>query len=187
MAKYNVKYPVCIDSAGGSEKFWHGRTFEKYTVNAIPRPFLIDIKGNIRSVASPVNLWEVDELIEEHENGITGTSPSEPEFLLGLKVAPEKVNLVDLSKGQKIQKSVYIYKPDVTDFTVKIELEPEKPAIGKLVKYEQESAMLYELIINFTADFQGKNYSSEIKLITNDKGKPEIVIPITANIISEEN
>ena len=185
MTKYNVKYPVCIDSAGGSEKYWQGRTFEKYSVSAIPRPFLIDIKGNIRSVASPVNSWELDDLIKEHETGIIGTSPSEPEWIVGLKAAPEKVSLVDLKKGQKIQKSVYIYKPDVPEFTVKIESEPEKPSIGKLVKYEQEGAVLYELIIDFAADFQGNNYSSQIKLITNDKNKPEIVIPITANIAAE--
>lgn len=187
MSKYKVKYPVCIDSAGGQKEYWGGRTFQKYAVRAIPRPFLIDIKGNVRSVASPVIPWELEELIKEHADGVTGTSPTEPEWIVSLKVAPEKINFGSVSKGQKILKSVYIYKPDEPAFTVKIASVPKEPATAQLIKYEQEDALLYELRILFNADFQGKNYSSEIKLTTNDVRKSEIVIPLTASIISEGN
>jgi peroxiredoxin len=186
MEKYKVKYPVCIDSTGGLKEYWGGITFQKYAVRAIPRPFLIDTKGDIRSVSSPVNPSELEELIKEHASGVTGTSPTEPEWLIGLKVAPDRINFGNLLKGQKIQKSVYIYKPDEPDFKVKITSAPKEPATAQLFKYEQDDALLYELRIIVNADFQDGNYSSDIKLITNDLLKPQIVIPLTASIISEK-
>ncbi len=187
MAEHNVKYPVCIDTAGGLKKeYFRGRTFQKYAVGSIPRPFLIDIKGNVRSVSSPVVPWELEELIKEHSSGITGKSQTEPEWLVGLKVAPDSANFGNVSKGRKIQKSVFIYKPDKPDFTVKIASAPKEPATAQLFKYEQEDALLYELRIFLNTNIKGENYSSEIKLATNDVNKSEIVIPVKASTISDD-
>jgi len=186
MAKYKVKYPVCIDSMGGLQKYWGGRTFQKYTVRAIPRSFLVDIKGRIRSVASPVDRRMLEELLKESADGVTGISPAEPERLVGVKVAPERVSFGSVSKGKEIQKGVYIYKPDDPAFTVDIASAPDKPATAELLRYEEKGALLYELRVLLKADLQGENYASEIKLATNDTLTPKIVIPVTASIDSDE-
>ncbi len=180
MARHKVKYPVCIDTNGASRTYFGGCTFEKYAVSAIPRPFLIDIKGKIRSVSSPVNPWELDELIKESADGVTGISPAEPEWLFGVKVAPESVSFEGIIKGQKTEKSVHIYKPDDPDFKVDITMAPDKAVEAKLLRYEQEGTLLYELRILHTTDFEGEIYSSQVKLKTNDPNSPEIVIPIKA-------
>jgi len=188
MAKYKVKYPGCIDSGAGlpKNKNWsEGHTFQKYAVSAIPRPFLIDIKGRVRSVASPVDLRVLEELIKESSDGVTGTSSGHADWLLGVKVAPKRVSFNNLSVGQKAQKSVYIHKPDDPSFVVNIASAPAKPATAQLFRYEEKGASLYELRILFKADLQGENYASEIKLTTNDSRTPEIVIPVTASIASK--
>lgn len=186
MAKYKVKYPVCIDSEGGLKKYFGGRTFQKYAIRAIPRPFLIDVNGRIRSVASPVDTRVLDELIKESADGVTGVSPTETEWLVGVKVAPEQVSFESVSKDQEVQKSVYIYKPDDPAFTVDIASAPHKPVIAKILKYEEKDALLYELRLFLKVDLRRDNYVSQIKLKTNDTRRTEIVIPIKASIISEE-
>ncbi len=186
MAKYKVKYPVCIDSEGGLKGYFGGRTFQKYAVRAIPRPFLIDVNGRIRSVASPVDTRVLEELIRESADGVTGISPAEPKWLVGVKVAPERVSFQSVSSGKEIQKSVYIYKADDPAFTVDIASAPDKPATAELLRYEEEGALLYELRILLKADLRDENYASQVKLTTNDARTREIVIPVKASIISEE-
>ncbi len=186
MAKYKVKYHVCIDSGGGSKEYWGGQTFQRYGVNAIPRPFLIDIKGNVRSVASPVELPMLEKLIKESADGVTGVSPSEPGWIVGVKVAPEKISFGVVSTGQKVQKSVYIYKPDDPTFKVNIVSHPDKPTTAQLFKYQDEETFLYEIKILITGGLQKTNYASQIKLTTNDTRTPEILIPVTASVASGE-
>jgi thiol-disulfide isomerase/thioredoxin len=186
MAKYKVKYPVCIDSEGGLKGYFGGRTFQKYAVRAIPRPFLIDINGRIRSVMSPVDRRVLEELIRESADGVTGISPAELEWLVGVKVAPERVSFGSVSKGKEIQKSVYIYKADDPTFTVDIASAPDKPATAELLRYEEKGALLYELRVLLKADLRGENYASQVKLTTNDTRTLEIVILVKASIISEE-
>ena len=186
MAKYKVKYPVCIDSEGGLKGYFGGCTFQKYAVRAIPRPFLIDVNGRIRSVMSPVDRRVLEELIKGNANGVTGVSRVEPEWLVGVKVAPKRVSFGSVSKGKEIQKSVYIYKADDPAFTVDIASALDKPATAELLRYEEKGALLYELRLLLKADLQGENYASQVKLTTNDTRTPEIVIPVKASIISEK-
>ena len=187
MEKYKVKYPVCIDSEGGLKGYFGGRTFQKYAVRAIPRPFLIDVNGRIRSVASPVDTRLLEELHKEITDGVTGISSAEPEWLVGVKVAPERASFGSVFKGQEIQKSVYIYKPDDPTFAVNIASAPDKPATAELLRYEEKGALLYELSLLLKADLQSENYASQIKLTTNDTRTPQIIIPVKASIISEEH
>lgn len=184
MAEKGIRYPICIDSK--SNELSDGRTFEQYRVHGLPRQFLIDIHGRIRSIATVVGPT-LEELIRERADGDPHVTSFDLHKRYGVNVAPKRISFGKLPIGHKVQKSVYIYKPDYPAFVVNIASAPKDPATAQLFRYEQEDALLYELRILFSTDLQDENYSSEIKLTTNDIHKPEIIIPVTASIASEEH
>ncbi len=184
IAENNIQYPVCIDKKGG--KRWDGKTYEQYNTNAVPRRFLIDIHGRIRSIDTVMGP-RLEELLEESADGERHVTSVDLHKRYGVKVAPKRISFGKLLVGNKVQRSVYIYKPDDPAFVVNIASAPKDPATAQLFRYEQEDALLYELRILFSTDLQAENYSSEIKLTTNDIHKPEIIIPVTASIASDEH
>jgi predicted double-glycine peptidase/thiol-disulfide isomerase/thioredoxin len=180
----NIQYPVCVDKKGG--ELSEGKTFEQYATNSVPRRFLIDIYGRIRSIATVVGPT-LEELIRERADGVPHVTSFDLHKRFGVNVAPKRISFGKLPIGHKVQKSVYIYKPDYPSFVVNIASAPKEPATAQLFRYKQEDALLYELRILLPTDLQGENYSSEIKLTTNDIHKSRIIIPVTASIASEEH
>jgi hypothetical protein len=163
-----------------------GKAFEQYATHAVPRRFFIDIHGRIRSIDTVVGPT-LKELLEESSDGKQHVTSYDLNKRYGVKVAPKRVVFGKLRVGQKMQKSVYIYEPDDPAFTVNMKSAPEKPAIARLFRYNEDDTLLYELRILFSADLQCGKYNSEIKLTTNDIHKPEIIIPVTASIVSKES
>ncbi|MDH4238978.1 MAG: cysteine peptidase family C39 domain-containing protein [Phycisphaerae bacterium] len=184
MAEKGIRYPICIDSK--SNELSDGRTFEQYRVHGLPRQFLIDIHGRIRSIETVVGPT-IEKLLEESADGELHTTEYDIQARYGVNVVPKMVIFGTVSMSSQTEKKVYIYKPDDPTFVVRIESAPDAPAAAQLFRYEQEDALLYELRILFSTDLQVENYSSEIKLTTNDIHKPKIIIPVTASIASEEH
>lgn len=172
-----IRFAVCMDKKSSISS--QGKTFDAYGTTVVPRSFLVDVHGQVRSVVDMVGPT-LEELIEESTDGILHTTLLDLDQRFGVKVSPKRIYFGELSPKYDAHKSVYIYKPDDPAFKMNIESAPDKPATAKLFRFEGKDALLYELRVFFKADLQGEHYNSEIKLKTNDIRTPEIILPVTA-------